>query len=181
VGASLVPLSVPSLSSSPWTEDDEIRDEIDDLRVLVLLAFDEVFAFDKFPERPVPVLPLLRLRWMVVVLSLLLVVDLVPKVFFDPALPVDAPTVADEDDPIVLVFFMPFFRLALLFAAAAVLDGPPLVAAATFFDGLVAALVAPNLLRFPKTIAALLFGANQEERSAQAHARHSTVVTLRYG
>ena len=180
MGASLVPLSVPSLSSSPWTEDDEIRDEIDDLRVLVLLAFDEVFAFDKFPERLVPVLPLLRLRWMVVVLSLLLVVDLVPKVFFDP-LPVDAPTVADEDAPIVLVFFMPFFRLALLFAAAAVLGGPPLVAAATFFDGLVAALVAPNLLRFPKTIAALLFGANQEERSAQAHARHSTVVTLRYG
>ena len=182
MGASLIPVSVPSLSSSPWTDDDEI----DDLRVLVLLAFDEV------PERAVPILPVLRLRGMVVVLSLLLVVDLVPKVFFvslDPLLPtVDAPTVAvrvaDEDAPIVLVFFRPFFRLALLFAAAAELDGPPLMAAATFFDGLVAALVAPNLLRFPKTIAALLFGANQEERSAQAlsgHARHSTAVTLRYG
>lgn len=110
---------------------------------------------------------------MVFVLSLLLVVDLVPKV-------------ADEDAPTALVFFRPFFRLALLFAAAAaVLDGPPLVAAATFFGGLVAALVARALLRIPKTIAALTSvrseprGEKCQALSGQAH--HSTVAALRYG
>ena len=112
---------------------------------------------------------------MVFVLSLLLVVDLVPKV-------------ADEDALTALVFFRPFFRLALLFAAAteaAVLDGLPLVAAATFFGGLVAALVARALLRIPKTIAALTSvrgeprGEKCQALSGQAH--HSTVAALRYG
>jgi len=111
---------------------------------------------------------------MVFVLSLLLVVDLVPKV-------------ADEDAPTTLVFFRPFFRLALLFAAAAaaVLDGLPLVAAATFFGGLVAALVARALLRIPKTIAALTSVRSEPRgemcQALSGQARHSTVAALCYG
>ena len=109
---------------------------------------------------------------MVFVLSLLLVVDLVPKV-------------ADEDAPAALVFFRPFFRLALMFAAAAVLNGPPLVAAATFFGGLVAALVARALLRIPKTIAALTSVRSEPRgemcQALSGQARHSTVAALCYG